>query len=110
MRIKKMNWFVRTITFNWASAVCLAPFGIYFKKHYYERTINHEKIHWKQQMEMLIVPFYLWYSVEWLLKIPINGKKAYMSISFEREAYSNDHNLGYISTRKHFAWFKRILK
>ena len=31
--------------------------------------INHEKIHLKQQLELLIIPFYVFYGIEFLLKI-----------------------------------------
>ena len=76
------------------------------------RIINHESIHIKQQEEMLIIPFYLWYIIEWAIKVPIyfSFQKAYHNISFEREAYDNDDNLSYLSDRKHYAWIKRILK
>ena len=76
------------------------------------RIINHESIHIKQQEEMLILPFYIWYVTEWIIKVPIyfSFQKAYRNISFEREAYDNDDNLSYLSDRKHYAWIKRILK
>jgi hypothetical protein len=38
--------------------------------------------------EMLYIPFYLWYGVEWLVKLFCKGN-AYRNISFEREAYDN---------------------
>ena len=68
--------------------MCIAPFGIYIKdKYYLSPTIrNHERIHWEQQMEMMVVFFYLWYFVEWFIKLFIYGKRAYYNISFEREA------------------------
>lgn len=97
-----MNWFFKM--FN-ITGICLAPFMIQIKEGYFtDRRINHETIHWKQQWEMLIIPFYLWYSVEWLLRIPINGKQAYMKLLFEQEAYDNDDNMNYLETRKHFSW------
>lgn len=74
------------------------------------RIINHESIHIKQQEEMLILPFYIWYVTEWFIKLFFYGKQAYYNISFEREAYDNDDNLSYLSNRKHYAWIKRILK
>ena len=54
----------------------------------------------------LVIPFaywYLWYLIEWLIRLFINGKQAYVSISFEREAYENDENLAYLDNRKFFA-------
>jgi hypothetical protein len=38
--------------------------------------------------EMLYIPFYLWYGVEWLIKLLCKGN-AYRNLSFEREAYDN---------------------
>ena len=109
-KIKKMNWFVRLLTFGWATAITLAPFGIFMKDVVINnlRTINHEKIHWKQQLEMLIIFFYLWYLIEFLIRIFINGKKAYVSLCFEREAYANDDNLDYLKTRKPYDWLKYV--
>jgi len=76
------------------------------------RIINHESIHIKQQAELLIVPFYILYVLEWLIKIFVywSTTKAYYAISFEREAYSNDENLDYLKSRKSYAWIKRIIK
>ena len=68
-----------------------------------KRIINHEKIHIKQQIEMLWLPFFIWYGIEYLFK-------GYRNISFEREAYDNDDDLNYILSRKYYAWFKRIKK
>ena len=109
-RIKIMGWFVKFITFGWAAAITLAPFGIYVRREYLlnQRIANHEKIHWKQQLEMLIIFFYIWYLIEWLIRIPINGRAAYRSISFEREGYANRDNLTYLETRKPYAWLKYI--
>ena len=106
--IKKMNLFVRIITLNWPIAITLAPFGIYIKEKYWcSKTLRrHEMIHWKQQMEMLIIPFYLWYFIEWVIKLFKYGKSAYYNISFEREAHQLDEN--YLDNRKPFAWFKHI--
>ena len=70
--------------------------------------INHEKIHTKQQSEMFLVFFYLWYLIEYLIRI-IQYKevrKAYRNISFEREAYSNERNLKYLEHRKPFSFIQ----
>lgn len=74
------------------------------------RIINHESIHIKQQEEMLILPFYVWYILEWFIKLFFYGKKAYYNISFEREAYDNDDNLSYLNSRKRYSWLKRLFK
>lgn len=71
---------------------------------------RHEEIHGAQQKEMLLVLFYLWYGIEWLIKLCYyrNSNTAYKNISFEREAYSNEGNIVYLDERKPFAWFKYI--
>lgn len=61
--------------------------------------INHEKIHLKQQLELLILPFYIWYLIEIF-------RKGYWNCRFEREAYDNETNLNYIKTRKWFSFLK----
>ena len=108
-KIKKITPFLKFFLFSNIVGICLAPFGIYLhEKHINnKRTINHEKIHWKQQMEMLIVFFYLWYFIEWLIKL-IYNRNAYYSISFEREAYENDGNSEYLINRKNYNWIKYL--
>lgn len=114
MRLKMMGNFLNIITGSNVLAITLCPFGIYFRDKESlnnQKTINHESIHWKQQLEMLVIFFYIWYLVEWIIRIFINGKKmAYISISFEQEAYDNDRNMLYLYNRKHFVWFKYIFK
>ena len=111
-KVKIMTKFVSFLTMGWASAITLCPFGIYVKIEYLTNlfTINHEKIHWQQQLEMLIIFFYLWYGIEWFIRLFINGKAAYRSLSFEREAYDNDDNLEYLKTRKPYSWLKYMKK
>ncbi len=63
--------------------------------------LNHEKIHIRQQLELLIVPFFVLYFLEFLLRL-IQFKdrnKAYRNISFEREAYANEKDLDYLKKR-----------
>lgn len=61
---------------------------------------------------MLYIGFYLWYSIEFLIKLLItfNWKRAYYSISFEQEAYENERNLEYLNQRKHGVWLKKVFK
>lgn len=71
-------------------------------------TIHHEKIHHKQQIELLIIPFYILYGLFFLIN-KLKGMEnhtAYMNIPFEREAYMNDSDLNYIKNRKFWAWSK----
>ncbi len=72
-----------------------------------EKILNHESIHVAQNREMAYIFFYLWYAVEYLVRlIQYKGdmKKAYANISLEREAYDNDDDTSYISRRRHYAW------
>lgn len=64
--------------------------------------INHEKIHLRQQIELLWVLFFLWYGIEFLIRwIQFkNPLTAYLNISFEKEAYGNEANSEYIKNRK----------
>ena len=111
-KVKIMTNFVKFITFGWAAAITLCPFGIYVQEKYLTRetTINHEKIHWQQQLELLIIFFYLWYGIEWFIRLFINGKKAYVSLAMERECYDNADNPDYLKTRKPYAWLKYMKK
>ena len=53
--------------------------------------MNHERIHLRQQLELLIIPFFIWYFLEYILRLIQykNMDLAYRNISFEREAYAN---------------------
>ena len=75
-----------------------------------KKTINHETIHFQQALELGVIPFYVLYVLEWILKLPIYGSKSYYNISFEREAYDNDDDLMYLEIRRRYNWIKRILK
>lgn len=63
--------------------------------------VNHERIHIRQQIEMMVLPFFIWYGIEflfrwWQFK---NRRAAYYNISFEREAYQNEKDLDYLKKR-----------
>lgn len=75
-----------------------------------EIFINHERIHIRQQLELLILPFYLWYFTEYLIRLLQfrNKKKAYYSISFEREAYSNEKDLVYLRSRSFWGFLRYL--
>ena len=74
----------------------------------FPETINHERIHARQQIEMLWIFFFLWYGTEYLFRFLLyrSHKKAYLNLSHEREAYRNAGNPEYLRSRKLFAWFK----
>ena len=86
-------------------------------KKYQKVLINHERIHIKQQLEGLIVFFYIIYIFDWLYqyikgkyilkKSDFNINKAYRNIGYEKEAYSNENNLQYLNSRKWYANFRK---
>jgi len=82
------------------------PFVILANKDdkFNEVFMNHERIHIKQQIELLILPFYLWYVIEYLYRLIQykDRKQAYLNISFEREAYENERDLNYL--KKYTFW------
>lgn len=73
-----------------------------------EVLIHHEKIHLRQQKEMLILPFYIWYGIEYTYRLfqYQNRNAAYQNISFEREAYAKEADLDYLKNRSFFAFLK----
>ncbi|MCW8981905.1 MAG: hypothetical protein OQJ83_11015 [Altibacter sp.] len=63
--------------------------------------LNHERIHFRQQTELLVLPFYVWYMLEYVIRL-LQYKdryKAYKNISFEREAYTHEKDLDYLKKR-----------
>ena len=91
--------------------VAINLFGILFVRRNViltDRIMNHEKIHTAQMKELFYVFFYLFYLIEWLIKLFKHGLKSYYNISFEREAYKNDENIEYLKSRKRFWFFKYL--
>ena len=85
-------------------------FGVLFVRNgvrLSDKLLNHERIHTAQMKEMLFIGFYIWYFVEWLVRLFGKGN-AYRNISFEQEAYDNDDDLTYLDSRKPFEWLKYV--
>lgn len=91
------------------SGMALWPFML-LKRGASIETINHEEIHFEQQKELLIVPFYVLYLLNYLVNLLIykNHHQSYRAIVFEKEAYSNQHNLKYVSKRKLMAFINYL--
>jgi len=84
-------------------------FGVLFAKGPCDSiTVNHESIHSAQIKELLFLPFYILYLLEWLFRFirVRNSFEAYRNISFEREAYANQNNLKYLENRTRFSFLK----
>jgi hypothetical protein len=110
VKIGTWFWFPKGVI-----GMTLFPF-IFVDKAYYMRVsklcneslIRHETIHFRQQMEMLVILFYLWYGLEYLAKLIPYGKEAYNNISFEREAYMCDMDITYLKNRKFWEFLKYV--
>lgn len=105
MKIVKCRWIPRRY--------CVNLFGTLWVRDprwIDSHVINHERIHTAQQRELLFIPFYIIYLLEFLIKFLIyrSREKSYYAISFEREAYTHGHNLSYLPTRKPFAWLNYL--
>lgn len=72
--------------------------------------LNHERIHLRQQAELGVVLFYVWYILEYLIRRLQYGQhyKAYRNISFEREAFANEENLSYLKSRRWWTFWKYV--
>lgn len=88
------------------------PFVFLKSKHLKKDLVlvNHEKIHLRQQIELLIVPFYMVYGIEFLIRFSHykSWHLAYRNISFEREAYKNEQRLDYLKHRPFWRFLKYL--
>jgi hypothetical protein len=90
-------------------AITLLPF-IVCKEKMSDVSLNHERIHLKQQKELWLLGFYFLYMLYWM-RFLVEGMtrgQAYRAIPFEAEAYDNQNNLNYLESRKKHAWKKYI--
>ena len=98
--LKIINFFEWLLNSKGIRGLAFFPFiFVREKKEIDDVLINHEKIHLRQQLELFIIPFYVWYLIA-LYRV------GYMNISFEREAYANENNLDYLKKRRIFAFIK----
>ena len=92
----------------------LFPFVFLKDKKDKQNTVfmNHERIHIRQQLELLILPFFVIYCFEFLIRMlqHKNINLAYKSISFEREAYANEKDLHYLKQRSFGSWFSYLFR
>ena len=100
----------RLIPFKGCNAINL--FGVLWVRGQARVTqvdLNHERIHTAQMRELGYILFYVLYLVEWMVRLPMPGN-AYRNISMEREAYGHQGDLGYLSSRRHYAWLHYMRK
>lgn len=109
-----MPYFIIHIPFLHVAGMAIFPFIFVSKKHYLddEILINHEKIHLRQQLETLIVPFYVLYISNYVFNLfkYRNHDEAYMNLYFEREAFWNESDLDYLKNRRFWAFLGYLRK
>lgn len=136
-RIRYNSWIANTFlterfdTITIAAWVCTKCKN---KEYMAQHVRNHECTHVRQWVECMITSgaviwalvlfadisswwfsfsflmFYLLYGLEWLIKLPFFGKKAYNHISFEKEAYAHQYDNNYLENGDYFGWIQYILK
>lgn len=74
----------------------------------YNKLINHEKIHLAQQLELLVIFFYILYVLNFIFNVIRGSTKAYKDIIFEKEAYDKENDLKYLNKRKFWRWIRYI--
>jgi len=97
------------IPFDGYKAITLWPF-IFVRtcSRFAPEDERHERIHGRQQAELLIVLFYALYALFYLYGLVRyhSHKKAYRSNPFEAEAYACEDDTDYLQHRKIYAWTK----
>lgn len=118
------------------TAITILPFIFTRVRNLKDYELNHEKIHLRQQLEVLLLSvavigvlvlttglspwwllsspavYYTMYCLEWLLRLVArrNRDKAYKGIAVEQEAYCHQYDMGYLSGRKPFSWVPMLIK
>ena len=102
----KQVYRIRQIPFG-RDFIAINLFGIVFAvRELSARELNHERIHSAQQRELLYLPFFIWYALEWLILFAKyhDRMKAYRHIRFEEEACGHEHEPNYLKTRKPYRY------
>lgn len=100
------------LTPKWVRGITIFPFVVLSCKvdKLNPVLLNHEKIHIRQQLELLVIPFFIWYGFEFIIRYfqYKSWNKAYLNISFEQEAYQNEKNLHYLKQRSIWNFIKYL--
>jgi len=89
--------------------IIVIPFCVVVRPCASLKLINHEVIHFWQQIECLFLFWYLIYLFNYLiLRLKYKHYEAYKKICFEKEAYANEDNFSYVCNRKMFSWSKYL--
>ncbi|WP_242689285.1 hypothetical protein [Pedobacter sp. SYSU D00535] len=103
-----MRFPVICVPFLPMAGMALFPFILIKRSEYKgdQVLLNHERIHIVQQLELLLVGFYLLYFLNYLINL-LKYKKhelAYLNIVFEKEAYRRESETSYLKRREIWAW------
>ena len=77
-----------------------------------QQVYTHEGIHLCQMREMTAAGFYLWYAVEYAVKLvaAMSWERAYRSVSFEQEAYGNEGDVTWCDARPRRYWKQYVFR
>ena len=99
-----MKFFLIRLASLPANGMAIFPFIIVKNKSFANNPIliNHEKIHLKQQLELLILPFYIAYLVHYVINLIVykSHHQAYLNIVFEKEAYLHEEDVKYFEKER----------
>jgi hypothetical protein len=73
--------------------------------------INHERIHFRQQLETLFIGSWILHLIEDLysrLFLKLKANDYYLYRAVEQEAYRNQHDMDYLKNRKLFSLFRYV--
>ena len=108
MKIKKI--YTKHFPMKGFTALTLWPF-VFIRKdrrdNFTQTAERHETTHALQQIECLWIFFLIIYGLEYIIKLPFckfDTYRAYMSVSFEQEAYAWQSDNYYNKVRPHYEW------
>ena len=98
--------------FHDAKAAAFVPF-VFVRKEEYATPIfiNHERIHFKQQLETLFIGswlLHLYEDVRSRIFLKLKAPDYYLYRAIEQEAYRNQHDMDYLKKRPLFNVFKYV--
>ncbi len=93
----------KILPFGHFKALAIWPFLFYKGSYPTFKTIRHERIHFAQQKELLIILFYILYVFLWMIY-------GYRDNPLEAEAYANDRKPDYLKSRKMYNWINYFKK
>lgn len=103
----KLGTFVTSLGGSWVAGMALGPF-IFIAERVSPTPefINHERIHVRQQLELLFVGQWVLYGLFYLLGRAqgLDHMDAYYAIPFEVEAYNHQDDLEWLNNRPAWAW------